>query len=437
MSFYSIKVDSRRASLFGSSGIRRVMSKDLIQIALEVGLILGREYHEIVIGADTRTSGDALKRCLSSGVLAAGARAHDAGVCSTPTLAFVARDFDAGVMITASHNPPEYNGIKLFNSDGSAFDAAQRQHIEEEVMADASGTAPWYDITSSNVYHGAIRRHIGRILENFPGKRNLRVVVDSGCGAAYDTTPYLLNRMGCQVTMLNCYATGIFPRNIEPIEPNLQDLIRATVEIGADLGIAHDGDADRMMAVDNLGRFIPGDVLLAIFASRAGARNVITTVDASMVVDELGFQVTRTRVGDAYVSEQLKLGGDFGGEPSGSWIFPRISLCPDGIYAAAQLVALASEEKLSSLVDSVPVYPIIRGSISHNGVIMSLLEERLESLKPLSISNVDGFRLDFEDGWLLIRPSGTEPKIRLTAEAKTLEQAQALYNEGVRAIGNM
>jgi phosphoglucosamine mutase len=136
------------------------------------------------------------------------------------------------------------------------------------------------------------------------------------------------------------------------------------------------------------------------------------------------------------VSEELRNGGDFGGETSGSWIFPDISLCPDGIYAAAQVVAMASQCRLSELVDSIPSYPLLRGSISTDGVDMSALESGLMTMRPLSVSHTDGIKLDFEDGWLLVRPSGTEPKIRLTAEAKNKARAQQLYDSGLRVIQN-
>ena len=420
--------------LFGTSGIRRVADKDLIQLALRVGLAVGKVYGNIVVGGDTRTSSDAVKHALISGLLAGGSRCYDVGVVPTPTLAFAAREFDAGAMITASHNPPEYNGIKLLNPDGSAFDSNQRDQIEEAILNDSFSVAPWDEIKSSRIHNGAIEKHIERMLQDFPTGLGLKVVVDCGCGAASVITPHLLKRLGCEVVALNCYPCGFFPHAIEPTEANLGDLIRATKEFGADLGIAHDGDGDRMMAVDDRGRFIPGDKLLAVFAQEVGAKEVVTTIDTSMVIDEMGLSVTRTKIGDTYVSEELKKGGGFGGEPSGSWFFPNISLCPDGIYAAARVVAIASRQKLSQLVDSVPHYPILRGSIASEGVVIPKLEERLMAMKPKLVSNIDGVRLDFEDGWLLIRASGTEPKIRVTAEAKSQARVRQLYDSGIRAI---
>ncbi len=421
-------------ALFGTSGIRRVADRSLIELAQKVGLAVGEVYGNVVVGCDTRTSSDAVKHAFISGLLAAGSECCDAGVIPTPTVALAAREFKAGVMITASHNPPEYNGIKLLNPDGSAFDAEQQEQIESMILGDSLSAAPWGEIGSNSVHNGAIDKHIEHILRDFPSLPKLKVVLDCGCGAASVITPDLLKRLGCEVVALNCFPTGFFPRAIEPTEANLEDLIRATRKLDADLGIAHDGDADRMMAVDDNGRFVPGDSLLVLFAQQVEAKEVVTTIDASMVIDEMGFDVTRTKVGDTYVSEELKKGGDFGGEPSGSWVFPGNSLCPDGIYAAARLAARASQQKSAQLVDSIPQYHVLRGSVDGKGIEVPDLERRLLAMEPLSMSNIDGIKLNFKDGWLLIRASGTEPKIRVTTEARSEAKVRQLYDSGVRAI---
>jgi len=420
--------------LFGSSGIRKIVDANLIQLALKIGLAAGKIHGSVVVGSDTRNSSPAMKHAFVSGLLAAGSRCYDAGIIPTPTLAFAARKFDAGAMITASHNPPQYNGIKLINPDGSAFDSQQRKQLEGMILDDSLPASPWDKMKSSITYPQAIEQHIERILQDFPNELKLRVVVDCGCGAASVITPYLLRRLGCEVIALNCYPSGFFPRNSEPTEASLGNLMKVTKELNANLGIAHDGDADRMMAVDDRGRFISGDKMLALLAQESKAKEVVTTVDASMIIDEMGLKVTRTRVGDNYVSEELKKGGGFGGEPSGAWSFPNISLCPDAIYAAARMVTLASQQKLSQLADKIPCYPLLRGSISSQGVVISDLEKRLLAMEPLSVSNIDGIKLNFKDGWLLIRASGTEPRIRVTAEAKSEAQARQLYDSAVRAI---
>jgi phosphoglucosamine mutase len=420
--------------LFGSSGIRAVFNKELLALAFRAGLAVGVRYKNVVTGRDTRTSGGAMMHAVIAGLLAAGARCQDAGIVPTPTLAYVTREFDAGVMITASHNPPEYNGLKLLNPDGSSFGLEQQAQVEKAITVGMVETVRWDNIKTNGRYDSAVIRHIEGIIACFKNGLKVKVVVDAGGGAAYEATPLVLEKLGCEVIPLYCHPTGFFPRGIEPNEENLSELSRLVRESGAAVGIAHDGDADRMMAVDEKGRYIPGDKLLAVLAREAGAKDVVTTLDASMAIETLGFKVRRTRIGDTWVSEELKKGGDFGGETSGAWIFPEISLCPDGIYAAARIAAVAAQRKISELVDAVTVYPLRRGSIGSDGVEMSQLKLELKTLKPVSISNTDGLKLDFADGWLLVRPSGTEPKIRLTAEAKTEARAQQLYNEGLRAV---
>jgi phosphoglucosamine mutase len=420
--------------LFGTSGIRKIADSSLVELALKAGIASGNIYGNIVVGGDTRTSTEAVKYAFISGVLIAGSDCTDVGLVPTPTVAIAAEKSRAGVMITASHNPPEYNGLKFINPDGSAFDFAQQSRIEEVVSAGSYISVEWDAFGNVRTSEDAVDNHIDRILSNITGRHNIKVVLDCGGGAASVITPMLLRKMGCEVVELNCVPRGDFIRPSEPTEENLQELIRVTGEAGADLGIAHDGDADRMMAVDDKGRFIPGDKLLVLFAREAGAKKVITTMDASMIIEETGAEVIRTKIGDSFVSVELKNGGEFGGEPSGSWMFPENSLCPDGIYAAAKLVAIAGRNRISDLVDDIPEYPIRRSSVRMNKLDTTGLEEILMSLKPLSTDNKDGIKLVFNDGWALVRPSGTEPKLRLTVEGKDRDVLRNLHNECLAII---
>jgi phosphoglucosamine mutase len=323
----------------------------------------------------------------------------------------------------------------MLNPDGSAFSAEQQKQIEDLIQGSVPMNIRWDRMSTGEIYSTAVEKHIDRIKQDFPGGIKLRVVVDCGCGAAYFITSHLLTQLGCEVTSLNCYPDGIFPHDVEPIETNLGDLIQAVKETGADLGIAHDGDADRMMAIDNLGRFIPGDKLLTILAQASGGKEIVTTIDASMSIERMGFQIRRTRVGDPYVSEELKNWGSFGGEPSGAWVFPSISLCPDGIYAAARITAIASEQKLSELVDSIPSYPVLRGNLSGTIAVMEEIKDALiRHFNPLSVDTIDGLKLNLKNGWLLVRPSGTEPKIRISAEAQDESLVQVYYDHGVKIV---
>jgi phosphoglucosamine mutase len=418
--------------LFGTSGIRRIADRHLLRIGQEVGLAFGKIQKEIIIGRDTRTSGNALKFALLSGLLSSGVKCRDAGIIPTPTLAAALSDGQIGLMITASHNPPEYNGIKILNSDGSSFYGEQQDTLES-LMSDPV-TAPWSEMqTVCTPYDEAIENHITRIIKDLGTLNKTKVVVDCGCGAASVITPILLRRLGCEVIALNSHASGFFPHDIEPIEKNLGDLRRICRELKT-MGIAHDGDADRMMAVDEEGNFISGDKMLVILAQQLNAKSIVTTVDTSMVVEELGYHTIRTKVGDTYVSEMLRKGGDFGGEPSGAWIFPRISLCPDGIYGAALVAKMASNTHVASLVDKIPEYPMLRGSVPGDTNNFLKAIKALENLSPEKTDKSDGYKLQFKDGWLLCRPSGTEPKIRITVEAKTEARAHELYEKAENII---
>ena len=414
--------------LFGTSGIRRIADAGFIELALKAGMAAGNLYETMAVGCDSRTSSDALKHAFIAGALMTGADCTDIGLAPTPTTAMAAEQCKAGVMITASHNPPQYNGIKFINPDGSAFDSQQEEQLENLILDAQMPPVNWEVIRNSRKSDDAVENHIKRITGLVSGSYGLKVALDCGGGAGSVITPLLLKRMGCEVVEQYCTPDGNFPRPSEPTENNLQELVRLTAESGADLGIAHDGDADRMMAVDDKGRFIPGDKLLVIFSRYSGGKDIVTTYDASMVIDEADFTVRRTRIGDTYVSVELRKGGHFGGEPSGSWIFPENSLCPDGIYAAAKLVSIAAQKKLSELADEIPQYPILRTSMPIEKFEPERIMEKLEALEPEWIATTDGIKLGFEDGWAMVRPSGTEPILRLAVEARDESTLNRLFD---------
>ncbi|WP_407355880.1 phosphoglucosamine mutase [Methanolobus sp. WCC5] len=414
--------------LFGSSGIRGLANIEItVDLALKVGMALGKSKKTAVIGRDPRVAGEMIELAVISGLMSAGCDVVRVGLVTTPTLAYAARNYDCGVMITASHNPAEYVGIKLWNPDGMAFDSAQQEEIESIIEKEDFVYAPWDMVGKVSSYENAVRDHIDMI-RSYARGAPVRVVVDCGGGAGGTITPYLLREMGCEVITLNSQLDGYFPaRNPEPNDANLWMLKKAVKEFEADIGIAHDGDADRMMAVDENGVFLSGDEMLAIFAryecKEKCSPMVVVPVDTSMMVDDAlpGSNVIHTRVGDVYVAEEMKKQkADFGGEPSGSWIFPRISYCPDGIYAAALLVDVVGEKRLAALREELPEYPTLRSTIACENAakqrVMENIRTKLQSMG--KVSSIDGIRVDMEDGWVLVRPSGTEAKIRITAQAR-------------------
>src|SRR2546422_1082832 len=354
--------------------------------------------------------------------------------CSTPTLARGSRDFACGAIITASHNPAPYNGIKLWNPDGMAFDEDQQREVEDALERGRFPPPTWDHTGVASSRPDLVRDHVEAILKDVrPAK--VRVVVDCACGATATITPFLLRQMGCEVLAINAQADGHFPgREPEPTEENL-GILASTVRAGkADLGIAHDGDGDRMVAVDREGRFVGGDALLALFARQEVRRGLVVPVDASMVLEDLlpSAKVWRTRVGDVYVAAELKRrGAEFGGEPSGTWIFPKSTFCPDGVYAAARLVAMVALRPLDVMVAEVPRYPVIRGSIPFDPSRRAAIEPRLDAaLRSIGadVTTVDGWRLQFDDGWSLVRFSGTEPKIRVMTESRDTARANEIYS---------
>lgn len=422
--------------LFGSSGIRGIVNREFTpELAIKIGSAVGTGYRRVVIGHDTRVSRIMVTKALIAGLLSAGADVTDIGMVSTPTLAHTAADYEAGIMVTASHNPAQYNGIKLWNPDGMAFDTRQMLEVEELIFSGSFQRAEWDKIGRLNRDDNAVRRHMEHIISRVGRlQREMHIVVDTGCGAASLTTPYLLREMGARVTTLNSQPDGFFPgRNPEPLQKNIGALISAVSTLGADLGIAHDGDGDRMVAVDDRGRYAGGDALLTLFAMESAKKGAVTTVSASMVLeDSLDVPVKRVRVGDVYVAEEMRrLGYDFGGEPTGVWIFADESYCPDGVFAAAKLARMVEKKPLSEMLDSIPSYPIRRKNFRfeperREGIVAHLKKE-VSKISGALVNSVDGYRIEFKDGWMQVRLSGTEPVIRIASEARTEEKADELF----------
>jgi phosphoglucosamine mutase len=409
--------------LFGSSGIRRKFDQTLVDTALRVGSVLATQSSDCIVGMDTRTTSPLLANLVVSGIMGSGGTAHLTGIVPTPTVAFCTRTAKAGCMITASHNPEEYNGLKLFNPDGSSFTLAQQ--AEMEILLKTLYWADWQHQGTVQTFD-AVTPHKNAILDLVNIKPDLSVVVDCGNGAGCTLTPSLLADAGAKTTCINCDTSGHFARPSEPLKEHLGylgDMVRKTKSACA---VVHDGDADRMMAFDNRGRYIDGDHLLMLFTNYLDAKKVVTTSDASMIIEGIA-EVRRTPVGDSFVSEELMKWGDFGGEPSGAWIFPKISLCPDGPYAAALFCEIASEWDIASRLDAMPAYPILRESFVY--------ENAREIVLSLGASSpTDGIRIADNDGWFLIRASGTEPKIRITAEGKSLQKAKEMLSDGKSRI---
>ena len=431
--------------LFGSSGVRGLVNLDLNpDLVCKIGcaVVTHSNAKKVIVAKDTRISGNMIEQALVSGVNSCGSDAFLTGVVPTPVLAYSSKtlNFDAGFMLTASHNPAPYNGIKVFKGDLSYVDSEQKA-VEEIVDKSSYKRADWKKL--GKIFNiDAVKPYLDMVTRTVKLKNHWKVVVDSGCGAAFDLAPKMLKALGCNVIALNSQPDGHFPaRKSEPTVESLQDIAKTVKIMGADIGIAFDGDADRVAFVDENGVFVNFDRSLAAYAAfvlkRNGGGTVTTTIEASMCVDTMAERyagrVVRTKVGDIYVSEAVKReGAVFGGEPCGAWVHPQQHLCPDGPLSAALFLAAIEDQNLcvSKFIDPVPVYPTQRVSFHCKNDLKYNLIEKLGGILKIMFpdykdySTVDGARLTLKNGWLLVRASGTEPIIRLTVESETEDAAK-------------
>jgi phosphoglucosamine mutase len=429
--------------MFGTSGIRGPVGSEVTaELALSVGRALGADTERVVLGRDPRESGELLTDALTAGLRETGTDLVDLGLAATPTVARAVEweGCDAGVSVTASHNPPEDNGIKLWQPSGQAFDGPLRERITERVEKEEWTLRPW-DGLGGRTEAEAAERHVEALLDSVGDVDPLSVVVDVGNGAG-GVSVEALGRLGCAVETLNAQPDGSFPgRPSEPKAENCRSLSTLVAESDADLGIAHDGDADRMRAVAADGTYLSGDVLLAVLAGAAAdpGDRVAVPVDTSLAVAdflaERGVDTERTPVGDVYIAEAVAEGAAFGGEPSGSWIWAEETLCPDGPLAAVKLAALVAERPLAELASEVPEYPLRRTSVETDSkaAVMERVAETVEGRYD-DVSTLDGVRVGRGDGWFLVRASGTQPIVRVTAEAREAERAEELFEEALSLV---
>jgi phosphomannomutase len=451
--------------LFGTAGIRGDARTSVTpELALSVGRAVGIDAEEVIVGRDGRETGTALIAAVEAGVTSAGAQVLRAGQLPTPALAYSSRDRH-GIMLTASHNPPQDNGIKLFY-DGEEFDAESEARIEERVER---GTEPsaWNEwaLTESidplSMYRSAVVEYTEKFgSDSDSDLDNLSVVIDCGNGVASLATPEILRALGAHVVALNANIDGHFPgRPSKPTPETLTDLCAFVADYDDPvIGIAHDGDADRIVIVDENGDIVHEDTILAILAeqyvreSNADDPVVVTTPNASERIDErveaANGRVERTRLGYLHdgIATVKNEGGTvvFAGEP---WkhIHPALGPWIDGVASAALLsVLVASAEEssngrngLSVLRDPITERPYRKVSVEcpdkHKSAAMEQIRETLpKQFSDVTIDDEHGVRLALNDGsWTLVRPSGTEPYIRVYAESDSVDELVSTVSENV------
>jgi len=445
--------------LFGTNGIREVVGREftsefVTRVSDATASLLPTGSH-VVLGWDGRTSSPAFARIVGASFALAGHKVTELGLLPTPAIQYnVPRlGADLGVVVTASHNPPEFNGLKCIASDGLEVARDFEERIEAAVERGVRSTVGFDRI--GDVVHepGGARRYLDGIRAQVDvariGKRRFSLVLDCGNGASVPTSPALVRSLGCRGMTLNAHVDGTFPGHLsEPTAANLTDLQRAVPASGAEFGVAHDGDADRAVFVEASGRYVPGEEMLTLLARDAVERHpgstVVIPVSASQSVEDairpFGGTVVYTRIGSPTVTREMKArGAVFGGEDNGGHVFPALHYARDGAMTLAAVLDLLArrETDLASLLKELPRYTVVKEKVGcpvalREQVVRRLVERfTADSEKVVTLDGVKAYR---PGGWVLLRPSGTEPLFRVFAESKDPARARALADEGLAAV---
>lgn len=438
--------------LFGTNGIRGLVNKELTpEMAVNMGSAIGTFFKSknLLVGHDARTSGPIFACSVIAGLNAVGCNVFFAGMASTPTLQFAVKNhgFDGGVIVTASHNPPEYNGIKVIWSDGIEVSHEQETEIESIYFEGKAQLAGWDKLGVTRELSGvnedyveAIKKHVNlaKITE-----KHYHVVIDAANSVGGLTSPRLLRDLGCKVTSINANIDGTFPGRLpEPRPENLKDLASTVKALSADLGVAFDGDADRSIFVGENGEVYWGDKTFAViekyFLKKNPKARIVTPVSSSTLVkdvaDAYDGEIVWTKVGSVTVSQTMKeLNAKLGGEENGGVFYGPHQAVRDGAMTTALILDIMAEtgKRLSELIAEQPQYFIEKGKVAcPEDKKEMLLKKLIEQVKGLNVSTLDGVKIWFEDkSAILVRPSGTEPVYRLFAEAKNPKRAVSLLEE--------
>lgn len=436
--------------LFGTDGVRGIANSELTpEMAFNLGkagaTALKKENQRpvVVIGKDTRISGDLLENALTAGILSVGGNVIKVGVVPTPAVAYLVRHYDAeaGIVISASHNPYEDNGIKFFNGEGFKLDDSIEERIEEMMLRGIDLNLHKTGDEIGRCVEGAdsaMDLYEKFLLKTFDGSlKGFKVVLDCANGAAYKTAPAVYERLGAEVVSIGVEPNGVnINAGIGSTHP--EKLQQKVVEVGADLGLAFDGDADRLIVVDEKGNLIDGDKIICLCAKMLKNQGLLEgNIVTGTVMSNLGFhkyceaigaQVEITGVGDRYVLESmLETGGVIGGEQSGHIIFLNHTTTGDGTLSSLQFVKalLESGKKASELAKEVELFPqVLENAKVSNENKKVFMEDKDVINKIESIEEaVAG------EGRVLIRPSGTEPVVRVMIEGKDIEKIHKMAVE--------
>jgi len=445
--------------VFGSSGTRGVANEELTPgFVLRVAKAAGTAWDadSVAIARDTRTTGTMLADAAASGLASVGVDVDRLGVVATPgAQAYAEREGVTVVLITASHNPPEYNGVKLVGDDGVELAVEDLERVEDVLVAETFANAAWDEVGTVTRVEDARDRYVDEVLEAIDrdaiADADLTVALDPGHGAGALTSPEFFRELGCKVVTVNAQPDGHFPgRNPEPVPENLGDLGRLVRASDADVGIAHDGDADRAIFYDENGEYVEGDATLAALAAAEldDGDTTVSAVNVSQrlvdVVDDVGATLELTPIGSTNIItriEELQADGEHvpvAGEGNGGIFFPDYRLSRDGAYIGARFLELVADRPVSEIVAPYDDYHNVRRNLSYDGdderTAMLDAAEALADDETADLTTIDGYRLDYGDAWVLARPSGTEPLVRVYAEARSEDRAVELTDSVVDAL---
>jgi phosphomannomutase/phosphoglucomutase len=442
--------------LFGTNGIRGVVNVSMTPLfALKIGMAIGSELKQgsVLIGNDSRNSGTMLKNAVVSGLLSTGVNVIDVGLAPTPAIQYASKNWKTigSVIITASHNPAQFNGIKVSDMEGIEVPEEKENKIESRYFSNNFIKSEWDKVGKYSVRNDVLDFYKKGILEKINGelikKAKLKVIVDPANGVGGLVTPYLLQNVGCTVTTINSHIDGFFPgRDPEPNDENLNLLKQTVIDEKADMGIAHDGDADRVLFIDEKGIFHWGDVIFALLIKKLlknkKSAKVVTPIASSKLVqdvtEEMGGELITTKVGSIVVARTLKkVKGLIGGEENGGIFYAPHQYVRDGAMGALMILECIAEsgEKLSDLIRELPKYYQIKRKIKcPNELKAEILSKIKNKIIADKIEDIDGLKIWRGDGWLLIRPSGTEPIIRYYTESKSKPSAEHLSKWGLKLL---
>src|SRR5438045_2223439 len=399
----------------------------------------------IVIGRDTRTSGEMVRQAVVAGLLSSGCRVVDLDICPVPTVQLLVRRRGArgGLAITASHNPAEWNALKFVNSAGLFLTAAQARQLLDIYHQGEYVKVTGAEMRSVEASAGAIDLHVGAVMDALgplpQSTRKPRVVVDSCNGAGSIVAPRLLEALGAEVFTVNTTPDGLFPRGAEPVPENLGALCNAVRTRGADVGFAQDMDADRLAVVSERGEAVGEEYTLVLAARYVLARergpvvaNLSTTQVLDAVAREFESPIYRSKIGEANVTEEMqRRGAVVGGEGNGGVIYPRINFARDSLVGMALILHLLAESQktVSELLETIPRYTIVKEKMAcPSDRIPGVLKKVRQEFAKFPLDTRDGVKVMRSDGWLLVRGSNTEPIIRIVAEAKSEDRAREMTN---------